>query len=78
MAFKITSQFARGSEKIKANYFKINDWQQASLSKQSWIDTNIGPLEFPAKMVTIPFGRLTEKDRVRFHDFLSKHSNKKV
>lgn len=37
--FRITSQYANKSDDIKAKYLEITDWQQAGLSKLSYIDT---------------------------------------
>ncbi|WP_461248484.1 hypothetical protein [Treponema sp. R6D11] len=37
--YPITTQYENKSEVIKAQYFKINDWAQAGLDSQSYIDT---------------------------------------
>jgi mRNA interferase MazF len=37
--YPITTQYENKSESIKSQYFKIKDWQQAGLDKQSYIDT---------------------------------------
>jgi len=60
--FQITSQYKNKSEAIQAQYISIDDWAQAGLSKQSYID--IGRI-IDLPIVTIqptPIGRLSEND----------------
>ena len=60
--FQITSQYENKSESIKAQYIAINDWQQAGLNKQSYID--IGRIvDLPITTVNpTPIGKLSRKD----------------
>ena len=39
--YPITSQYEDKSEAVRARYFKINDWPQAGLDKQSYVDTGM-------------------------------------
>ncbi|MCL2754802.1 MAG: hypothetical protein FWD35_03660 [Oscillospiraceae bacterium] len=71
--FNITTQYENKSDKIRANFFKIQDWQQAGLDKQSYIDTNSIrdlPLQVLAGKPII--GKLTDCDVQRLGEFLSK------
>ena len=36
--FRITSQYANKSPKIKRRYYEIKDWKEAGLNRPSWID----------------------------------------
>jgi hypothetical protein len=51
---KITSQYANKSDKIRAKYFPLLNWQALGLNQMSYIDTNsIRPLKrtaFKSKM----------------------------
>ena len=71
--YQITTKYEDKSEAIRAQYFKINDWTQAGLDMQSYVDT--GTL-ITLSMVTFknknPIGKLTENDKLRFLDFLTK------
>jgi hypothetical protein len=69
-AFRITSQYEGKSETIKAQYFKIDDWQQAGLSKESYIDT-IASVEVPIALITSTIGKLTDNDKQRLIKFLN-------
>ncbi|MBT9670485.1 hypothetical protein GPK34_00340 [Secundilactobacillus kimchicus] len=40
LVFSITSRYEKKSERIKAKYYKLQDWQALNLKKQSYIDTN--------------------------------------
>ena len=70
--YQITTKYEEKSEAIKAQYFKIDDWAQAGLDIQSYVDT--GTL-ITLTMATFnnksPIGQLTENDKRRFLDFLS-------
>jgi mRNA interferase MazF len=48
--FPVTTQYETKSEFIKSQYFKINDWLQAGLDRQSYIDTGI-LLSFPISAI---------------------------
>ena len=68
----ITTQFDNKSKAMQARYFKINDWQQSGLAKQSYIDTGI-LIKLPLSAIENkkPIGKLTITDKQRLHDFLS-------
>ena len=71
--YPITTQYENKSEKIKEKYFRINDWSQAGLDKQSYIDTGT---RFTQSLTIFdkiePIGTLTEEDKKRLIKFLSK------
>jgi len=71
--FSITTRYESKSETIKQKYFKIEDWQESGLHKQSYIDTG-SRLDLPKTILEIkkPIGTLTDKDIRKFLDFLSK------
>ena len=70
--FNITTQYENKNEAIRAKYFKINDWQQAGLTKQSYVDTHtIRDLPVAALMGKSEIGRLTESDVQKLIEFLS-------
>ena len=60
--FQITSQYDSKSAVIKAQYIAIDDWVQAGLTKQSYID--IGRIiDLPiATVQPTPIGRLSKSD----------------
>ena len=69
--FKITTKFEDKSEAVRAQYFKINDWVQAGLDKQSYVDTGtLISLSTAALRNKTPIGKLTEHDKLRFLEFL--------
>ena len=61
-AFQITSQYHSKSTAIQAQYVAIDDWVQAGLTKQSYID--IGRIiDLPkATVQPAPIGKLSEND----------------
>jgi len=69
--FSVTSQYDRKSSGIKAQYFKIDDWAQAGLDKQSYVDTgrliDLKKSSFDGK---VPIGQLSEADELRLLEFL--------
>jgi len=71
--YQITTQFKNKSKDIQALYFKINDWSQAGLKKQSYVDTGtlitLSSDTFEGKT---PIGELTKSDKQRLLEFLSK------
>ncbi|MDR1299159.1 MAG: hypothetical protein LBJ84_02770 [Oscillospiraceae bacterium] len=70
--YQITTQYEGKSDAIKAQYYKIADWAQAGLDRQSYID--IGTLITLSKETfngKTPIGRLTESDKLRLLEFLS-------
>ena len=70
--YPITTQYENKSKAIQAQYFKINDWSQAGLEKQSYIDTGT-LLDLPLKVIKNkqPIGKLTTLDMQRLLVFLS-------
>ena len=69
--FNITTQYANKSEIIRRKYYKIVDWQQAGLDKQSYIDTNvIRDLPMAALDGRAAIGKLTDADVKRLVDFI--------
>jgi hypothetical protein len=70
--FGITTQFENKSETIRAKYFVINDWQQAGLDSQSYVDTN-NTLTLPLTAVDIdnPIGKLSATDEIRLVEFIA-------
>ena len=71
--FNITTKYNIKSEAVRINYFKINDWQQAGLDKQSYIDTkNTVTLPISSVDVNHQVGTLTKSDVKKLVEFLSK------
>ncbi|MDR0842194.1 MAG: hypothetical protein LBP68_02105 [Acidobacteriota bacterium] len=69
--FGITTQYENKSETIRAKYFRVDDWRQAGLDRQSYVDTfRILKLPPDAVNTTALIGRLTAKDKQRFIEFL--------
>ena len=70
--FNITTQYESKSETIRAKYFKINDWQQAGLDRQSYVDTNV-IRDLPSSVFDgkTEIGRLTVADELRLIEFIS-------
>jgi len=73
LAYPITTQYENKSDVIRARYFKMNDWLQAGLKKQSYIDTGT-LIKLPLSVISgkKPIGRLTDAEKQKFFDFLSK------
>jgi len=71
--YPITTQYENKSETIKTKYFKINDWLQAGLNKQSYVDTGTR-VKQPLSMFNnvAPIGTLTESDKHRLIEFIKK------
>ena len=67
--YPITSQYDVKSKVIQTQYFAINDWKQAGLDKQSYVDT-IDIVELSRSAVISPVGKLTEMDELRLIEFL--------
>jgi len=73
LVYPITTQYENKSESVKSRFFKINDWQQAGLDRQSYIDTGI-LLSLPISVIKNkkPIGTLTISDKKRLLAFLTK------
>ena len=71
--FNITAQYENKSEAIRSRYFKINDWKQAGLDRQSYVDTNtvrdLPSVVFDGKSKT---GRLSSADEMRLIEFMNR------
>ena len=70
--FNITTQYENKSEAIRAKYFKIIDWQQAGLDRQSYVDTTV-IRDLPAVIFDgkTEIGKLTAADELRLIEFIS-------
>ena len=68
----ITTHYLDKTERIRAKYFVINDWRQAGLYKQSYIDTN-NTITIPLTAVDTKnmIGKLSEADERRLIEFIS-------
>jgi len=71
--FRVTSQYANKSDDIKAQYLEITDWQQAGLSKLSYIDAG-EKMRIPLALICSKplIGKLSKSDKQRLLEFLSK------
>jgi hypothetical protein len=71
--YQITTKYEDKSESIRAQYFTINDWARAGLDKPSYVDTgtliDLSTAVFKDKK---PIGKLTEGDKLRLLEFLSR------
>jgi len=71
--YQITTKYEEKSEPIQAQYFKLDDWIQAGLAIQSYIDTGtLITLTMTTFSNKSAIGRLTENDKRRFLEFLNK------
>lgn len=72
--YKITTKYQKKSSRIKANYYKMHDWKEEGLNKQSYIDT--GRIEeMPKKgMVFHHVGRLSIAETEMLAQFIN-HKN---
>jgi hypothetical protein len=70
--FCITTQYDSKSPTIRTKYFKIADWQQAGLTKQSYVDANV-VLDLPISALKrkSAIGKLTQNDIHRLIEFLN-------
>ena len=60
--FKITSKYEDKSAVIQSQYFCIEDWKEAGLLKQSYIDTG-STINLPlSNMLAAPIGKLSKND----------------
>ena len=70
--FNITTQYESKSDAVRSKYFKINDWQQAGLDKQSYVDTNtVRDLPPEALEGNPSIGTLTKADVQKLLEFLA-------
>lgn len=69
--FKITSKYRSKSERIKKYYYPIQEWQQAGLNRQSYVDTH-RTFTLPQRIVfkKPPLGKLTISDTINLFEFI--------
>jgi len=71
--YQITSKYEGKSDAVRAQYFKINDWAQAGLVTQSYIDTGtLITLSMATFKDKAPIGELSAEDKQRLLEFLTK------
>jgi len=69
--FQITSQYESKSVFIQLQYIPINDWVQAGLTKQSYIDI-CRIIDLPISTIQpTPIGNLSKNDMQRLLDAIS-------
>ncbi|MCL2600151.1 MAG: type II toxin-antitoxin system PemK/MazF family toxin [Treponema sp.] len=71
--YPITTQYENKSDAIRARYFKMNDWADEGLARQSYIDTGT-LIKLPPSAIEKmkPVGRLTAAEKQRLFAFLTK------
>ena len=63
VVYKITSQYEGKSDSVRSQYLALTDWQEAGLSKPSYIDM-VKAYRVPLVSVRhTPIGNLSAKDR---------------
>jgi len=72
LVYPITTQYDNKSKTIQEKYFKIIDWSQAGLDKQSYVDTGT-LIKLPLSVIKKkkPIGQLTTADKQRLLEFLT-------
>jgi hypothetical protein len=74
----ITSQYEKKSERIKLQYYVVEDWQKAGLKKPSYIDIlsfeNYSLKDLLAYSEFV--GKLTQKDQYGLADFIETYSER--
>ena len=73
--FRITTHHQSVLKGKLIKYFIINDWQQAGLNKQSYIDPSFTLTFMKTAIGENPIGKLSVEDEVRLVDFIN---NQKV
>lgn len=75
MVFKITSQYQHKSAQIKQLYYSIQNWQDAGLKKQSYVDTHkLYCLNKKLVFSKKPIGKLTALDRLGLFRFIQQQN----
>jgi len=69
--FRITTHHQTNIEGKVIKYFILNDWQQAGLNEQSYIDTSFTVTLPQAAIDDSPIGKLSVEDEVRLIDFIN-------
>jgi hypothetical protein len=69
--YRITTQYKGKSAAVRKSYFKINDWLQAGLDKQSYVDTGT-LISLPIAVIDgkKPIGELSVEDKKKLLEFL--------
>ena len=68
--YKITSQYEGKSDSIRSQYLAVTDWQDAGLSKPSYIDM-VKAYQIPLVSVRrTPIGTLSTRDREALITFM--------
>ena len=73
--FRITTHYQSKRYGSVVKYFVINDWQQAGLNEQSYIDTSFTVALMKTAVDNNPIGKLSIEDEIRLIDFIN---NQKV
>jgi hypothetical protein len=77
--YTITSRYENKSEEIQSQYFKIVNWSQAGLKKQSYIDTGrYFPISVFALKHKKPIGSLSQSDKKALFAFLLNKRTHKI
>lgn len=75
MVFKITSQYQHKSAQIKKLYYSIQNWQEAGLKMQSYVDTHkLYRLNKKLVFSRKPIGKLTALDRLGLFRFIQQQN----
>ena len=69
--FRITTHHQSNVEGKLIKYFVINDWQQAGLNEQSYIDTSFTVTLPKTAIDSNPIGKLSIEDEVRLIEFIN-------
>ena len=70
-AFRITTHHQSNINGNVMKYFIINDWQQAGLNEQSYIDTSFTVTLPKTAINNKPIGKLSIEDEVRLIDYIN-------
>jgi len=75
MVFKITSQYQHKSAQIKQLYYSIQNWQEAGLKMQCYVDTHkLYRLNKKLVFSRKPIGKLTALDRLGLFRFIQQQN----
>lgn len=71
VVLKVTSQYRKKSVQIKRLYYPIQEWREAGLKKQSYVDTHkFYRLNKKWVFSRRPIGKLTAVDRLGLFSFM--------
>ena len=76
--FKVISKYQTKSKQIKKYYYSIQEWSQAGLNRQSYVDTH-RTFTLPQRIVfkRPPLGKLTLDDTVNLFEFIKNQKDNK-